>query len=220
LRGFTTLLLSLFYFKRYRWHTRSRHLARQWEDAFAVATLQPETNLKGGFLPHPPTHMKMHHAYIWKALPLSTLSCLALKDDFFFCKLHSTSEIPMNIRAQTLPLGASSKTGSANPQDWRSHHRRLTVNRNVAYHWKHKRCWILRNLLPRGVEPRTWGATGALVTTRIHALSHLKMSSSKRNYQHRPSTPRTRHPWSYIRPHHRLYQKTLRIAAWETPSII
>jgi hypothetical protein len=28
---------------------------------------------------------------------------------------------------------------SANPQDWRSHHRRLAIDGNVAYHWKHKR---------------------------------------------------------------------------------
>jgi hypothetical protein len=40
---------------------------------------------------------------------------------------------------QTLPLEASSKTVPANPQDWRSHHRRLAVGGNVAYHWKHKR---------------------------------------------------------------------------------
>jgi hypothetical protein len=48
--------------------------------------------------------------------------------------------IPMNTRMQTLPLGASSKTVPRNPQDWWSHHRRLAVDGNVAYHWKHKRC--------------------------------------------------------------------------------
>jgi hypothetical protein len=48
----------------------------------------------------------------------------------FFCKLHNRDThnarifIPMNTRTQTLPLGAYSKTVSANPQDWRSHHRR------------------------------------------------------------------------------------------------
>jgi hypothetical protein len=47
--------------------------------------------------------------------------------------------ILMNTRTQTLPLGASSKTVPPNPQDWRSHHRRLAVDGNVAYHWKHKR---------------------------------------------------------------------------------
>jgi hypothetical protein len=47
--------------------------------------------------------------------------------------------IPMNTRTQTLPLGASSKTVPANPQDWRSHHRHLAVDGNVAYQWKHKR---------------------------------------------------------------------------------
>jgi hypothetical protein len=41
--------------------------------------------------------------------------------------------IPMT-RMQTLPLGASSKTVPANPQDWRSHRRRLAVGGNVAYH--------------------------------------------------------------------------------------
>jgi len=43
----------------------------------------------------------------------------------------------MNTRRQTLPLWAFSKTEPANPQDWRSHHRRLAVGGNVAYHWKH-----------------------------------------------------------------------------------
>jgi hypothetical protein len=45
--------------------------------------------------------------------------------------------ILMNTRTQILPLGASSKTMPVNPQDWRSHHRRLAVDGNVAYHWKH-----------------------------------------------------------------------------------
>jgi hypothetical protein len=35
--------------------------------------------------------------------------------------------ISMNTRTQTLPLGASSKTVPVNPQDWRSHRRRLAV---------------------------------------------------------------------------------------------
>jgi hypothetical protein len=47
--------------------------------------------------------------------------------------------IPMNTRTRTLPLGASSKTVPANPQDWRSHHRRLAVDENVAYHWQPQR---------------------------------------------------------------------------------
>jgi hypothetical protein len=46
--------------------------------------------------------------------------------------------IPMNTRTQTLPLGASSKTVPTNPQDWRSHHKRLAVDGNVTYHWKNK----------------------------------------------------------------------------------
>jgi hypothetical protein len=52
---------------------------------------------------------------------------------------HARTLIPMNRHTQTLPLGASSKTVPANPQDWRSHHRRLAIDGNVAYHWKHKR---------------------------------------------------------------------------------
>jgi hypothetical protein len=42
--------------------------------------------------------------------------------------------ILMNTRKQTLPLGVSLKTGPANPQDGRSHHRHLVVDGNVAYH--------------------------------------------------------------------------------------
>jgi hypothetical protein len=69
--------------------------------------------------------------------------------------------IPMNTRTQTLPLGASLKTVPANPQDWQSHHRRLAIDGNVAYHWKHKRRYILRNSLPQEVDPRAWGGTEA-----------------------------------------------------------
>ena len=44
---------------------------------------------------------------------------------------------PMNTRMQTLPLWASSKTEPANSWDWRSHHRRLAIEENVAYHLIH-----------------------------------------------------------------------------------
>ena len=44
---------------------------------------------------------------------------------------------PINKRTQTLSLWASSKTEPANPRDWRSHHRRLAVDGNVAYHLMH-----------------------------------------------------------------------------------
>jgi hypothetical protein len=54
------------------------------------------------------------------------------------------------------------------------HHRRLAVDGNVGCHWKHKRRSILINPLPRGVEPRIWGATKALVTTRLHSISIWK----------------------------------------------
>jgi hypothetical protein len=43
----------------------------------------------------------------------------------------------MKACTQTLPLWASSKTGLTNPQDWWSHYRRLTLDGNVTYHWKH-----------------------------------------------------------------------------------
>jgi hypothetical protein len=43
---------------------------------------------------------------------------------------HNTRTlIPMNTRTQTLLLWASSKTVPANPQNWRSHHRRLARER-------------------------------------------------------------------------------------------
>jgi hypothetical protein len=45
----------------------------------------------------------------------------------------------MNTRTQTLRLGESSKIVPTNPQDWRSHNKRLAVDGNVTYHWKHKR---------------------------------------------------------------------------------
>jgi hypothetical protein len=41
--------------------------------------------------------------------------------------------IPMNTRTQTLPLGAFSKTGLANPQDWQIRQRRLAVDRNLFF---------------------------------------------------------------------------------------
>ena len=51
---------------------------------------------------------------------------------------NSRTLISMNTRAQTLPLGASSKNDPTTPQDWQSHRRHLIVDENVAYHWKHK----------------------------------------------------------------------------------
>ena len=45
---------------------------------------------------------------------------------------------------------------------WWSHHRRLVINGNIAYHWKHKSV----------VQPKTSGATKAIVTTRLQDLSH------------------------------------------------
>jgi hypothetical protein len=50
---------------------------------------------------------------------------------------------PYEYTHANLTLGASSKTVPANPQDWRRHHRRLAVDGNVAYHWKHKRRRII-----------------------------------------------------------------------------
>jgi hypothetical protein len=38
-------------------------------------------------------------------------------------------------------------------------------------------CW--HKVAPHGVEPRTWGATGALVTTRLQALSLIRMLFNK-----------------------------------------
>jgi hypothetical protein len=52
---------------------------------------------------------------------------------FFF--FQNTQYIGDTHNARTLiPM----ETVPANPQDWQSHHRRLAVNGNVAYHWKHK----------------------------------------------------------------------------------
>jgi len=79
---------------------------------------------------------------------------------------------PMNTHTQTLPLWSSSKTEPTNPRDWQSHHRRLTVDGNVAYHWMHNAVKSQNIRSYGGVKPRISGATEALVTTRLHALSH------------------------------------------------
>jgi hypothetical protein len=50
--------------------------------------------------------------------------------------VHTLSSLRTHV--QNLPLGASSKTEPTNPQDWQSHHRRLTVDGDVAYHRKQK----------------------------------------------------------------------------------
>jgi hypothetical protein len=71
--------------------------------------------------------------------------------------------IPMNTRTQPYLYEHLRETEPANPRDWWSYHKRSA---------KHKRRLILKNSLPQRVEPRTSGATEALVTTRLHALSH------------------------------------------------
>ena len=43
----------------------------------------------------------------------------------------------MNTHTLTLPLWPSSKTELAKSRDWRSYHRYLVVDGNVAYHWMH-----------------------------------------------------------------------------------
>ena len=50
---------------------------------------------------------------------------------------HTHTHTPMNTRTQTLLLWAFSKTEPANPRDWRSHHMRLAIYGNAAYHWMH-----------------------------------------------------------------------------------
>lgn len=47
---------------------------------------------------------------------------------------------PMNTRTQTLPLRIPSKTRltHSSRRDWRSYHRRFSINGNIIYHWNHK----------------------------------------------------------------------------------
>jgi hypothetical protein len=86
--------------------------------------------------------------------------------------------IPMNTLTQTLPY----EHLRTEPTIRQIHHRCLTVDENVVYHWKHNavnsekfivmESWTLRNSLPHRVELRTWCATDAFVKTRLHALSN------------------------------------------------
>jgi hypothetical protein len=91
------------------------------------------------------------------------LNIVVLKGIIFF-ELHRTSEI------LTTHALSSLWTHACKSSDWRSYHMRLAVDINVTFHWKHKCSWILINSLPWGVKPRTWGATRALITTRLQAF--------------------------------------------------
>jgi hypothetical protein len=84
------------------------------------------------------THVQFMHLIEWIFKDFGDLD-----RDFFFRITqyirdthNARTLISMNTRTQTR---ASSKTVPANPQGWRSHHRRLAVDGNVAFHWKHKR---------------------------------------------------------------------------------
>jgi hypothetical protein len=72
--------------------------------------------------------------------PIQGKACFFLITQYIRDTHNAHTLIPMYTRTQTLLLGASSKTLSANPQDWRSHRRRLAVDGNITYHWKHKCC--------------------------------------------------------------------------------
>ena len=74
---------------------------------------------------------------------------------------------PMNTRTQILPLWVSSKTEPANPRDWRSHHRRLAVDENIAYHLMHNIVKFQKNPLPWGVEPKISNTTETLIITKL-----------------------------------------------------
>jgi hypothetical protein len=53
--------------------------------------------------------------------PSRISSCIFFKITQYNADTHNARTLtPMNARTQTLPLWASSKTGSANPGDWRS----------------------------------------------------------------------------------------------------
>ena len=71
-----------------------------------------------------------------------------------------------------LPLWASSKTGPANLRDWWNHHKRLAVDGN--YYWMHNAVKS-QNIRSNGShEPKTSGATEALVIIRLQAISLIK----------------------------------------------
>ena len=88
-------------------------------------------------------------AYRWWAIgnrcnELITHKSLDSRNNFFlskcrFCiffKLRNTTQTLTNTCTQTLPISIF-EDELPNPRDWRSYHRRLPVDGNVAYHWKH-----------------------------------------------------------------------------------
>ena len=115
---------------------------------------------------------------MWNGITLDAPLGRKLWDDLFFLRIiqynadthNARTLIPMNARAQILPLWASSKIGPANhPWNWRSHHRRLAVDQYVVYRWKYNavKSWKIRshgesNLGPKVLlrHPRGSAITG------------------------------------------------------------
>jgi len=82
-------------------------------------------------------------------------------------------EIIMNTRTLTLSLWSLLKDWAGRSRDSRSHHGRLTVDGDVAYHWKHSavKSWNksrkIRAIMPsRGLEPEWTGSTTKNPTNR------------------------------------------------------
>ena len=86
----------------------------------------------------------------------------------------------MNTRTQTLPLWAPPKDWAGRFRDLRSHHRRLAVNGDVVYHWKHSvvQLWnkprkIWAPMPSRGLKPE-W----ADFSTRNRTTDHRSVRIS------------------------------------------
>jgi len=73
--------------------------------------------------------IKHTHSHFYKYVYANLLLWASLKTP--------ANHTPMNTCTRILSLWASLKTEAANPRDWRSHHRHLTVNGNIAYHRMH-----------------------------------------------------------------------------------
>jgi hypothetical protein len=87
--------------------------------------------------------------YLFQILRNSILLC-----EFFFFKLHSTTQTLMtyvhsHLRThtrKTLFLWAPSKDWTDRSQNLQSHHERIAVDEDVAYHWKYNTVKVWNNI--------------------------------------------------------------------------
>jgi hypothetical protein len=117
-------------------------------------------------------------------LPLSNCTCCS----FFFANYTSTKRRHLTRKRTHLceyryinpTPWAHPKRFAGTSRDWRSHHRRLAVDRNVAYHWKHiaVKSWNkfrkMRAFMPsRELKPGWAGSTIKNLTNWARLSSHM-----------------------------------------------